>query len=97
MPGPNPAGAVLFGVAAPSSGSAWAVGTDTAGTLIEHWNGTGWTQVPSPGPARNPELAGVAALSSGPAWAVGDYIKGGKSVTLAERWNGTAWTIVPAR
>jgi hypothetical protein len=105
VPSPNPgglrAGDLLFGVAAPSPGSAWAVGTYFPGraerTLIEHWNGTAWTQTPSPSPARDPELGGVTALPSGRAWAVGDYIKGGRSLTLAEHWNGTVWAQTPSQ
>ena len=44
VPSPSPAGGAAFsGVAAVSSGSAWAVG-DIGGTktLIERWNGTAW-------------------------------------------------------
>src|SRR5262249_39639220 len=46
QPSPNPAGStqdnVLNGVAAASSGNAWAVGYDgfSSSTLIEHWDGT---------------------------------------------------------
>lgn len=47
---------LLAGVAATSASNAWAVGnTRAAGTgnktLILHWNGTAWTQVPRPAPA----------------------------------------------
>ena len=45
----------LFGVAAVSSNSVWAVGCgpcvdviEVSGTLIEHWDGTQWTISPSP-------------------------------------------------
>jgi hypothetical protein len=60
VPSPHPGGPslgnVLFAVAALSPRNAWAVGTyrnATTGilselTLIEHWNGRAWTQVPSP-------------------------------------------------
>jgi hypothetical protein len=101
------AGNALNGVAAVSDGSAWAVGTSyrhgrPARTLIEHWNGTGWTQVPSPSPARGGynTLASVAVLSATNAWAVGNdstgvTSSGAKYHPLIEHWNGTAWQVMP--
>jgi hypothetical protein len=42
----------LNAVAATSATDAWAVGNyssgSASGTLILHWNGSAWTQVPSP-------------------------------------------------
>jgi len=100
---PNPAGPTrdnqLWGVAAASSSSAWAVGHYFNGTknqtLIEHWNGTAWTQQASPNPAGSAHenaLVGVAATSPTNAWAVGHYFNGTKNQTLIEHWNGTVWT-----
>jgi hypothetical protein len=98
---PNPGGPSnennLGGVAVLSSCNAWAVGRYDNGTafqtLIEHWNGSSWTQAASPnpgGPSNDNELTGVAATSSTNAWAVGSSPdNGGK--TLIEHWNGTAW------
>jgi len=87
MPSPNPnqrlAGDGLFAVAASSAGNAWAVGTGV-GTLTEHWDGTSWTVVPTPGCC---ELYGISILPSGRAWAVGRT----NTDTLIIRWNGTAW------
>src|SRR5690242_2370859 len=66
----------FFGVAL-SSCQAWAVGDYVTGagdlrTLIERWNGTAWTRVPSPSPASAyNDLFGVAATSATNAWAVG--------------------------
>ena len=62
VPVPQPAGqqALLNAVDDLSPGNAWAVGTSFSGgvaatpggpTLIEHWNGTRWSIVPSPNPA----------------------------------------------
>ena len=73
---PAPA-AVSRGVAATSATSAWAVGqlldpsgTDT--TLIQHWDGTSWTVVPSPNTsAPDNILESVAVTSATDAWAVG--------------------------
>jgi hypothetical protein len=51
-PGTGPLNNELLGVSANSPSNAWAVGYYSVGpvnqTLIEHWNGTTWTQVFSP-------------------------------------------------
>jgi hypothetical protein len=100
---------LLSDVAATSATNAWAVGgaeeipSDnpphpfpiSAHTLIEHWNGRGWTVQASPNPDEPPnpgeppnetgsELVDVAATSSTNAWALGGPI---------EHWNGIAWTL----
>jgi hypothetical protein len=103
-PSPGSVSNTLYGVAATSSTNAWAVGQHadrtTGRTLIEHWNGTAWTQVPSPSPGGTrgfSVLNGVAATSSTNAWAVGDYAaRHSLFQTLIEHWNGTAWTQVPS-
>src|SRR5215467_6280677 len=82
--GPNPGGPAannyLHGVAATSASSAWAVGSyRKAGawhTLIEHWDGTRWRQVASPGKAAvtpgthlpTTALSAVTALSPSDIW-----------------------------
>jgi hypothetical protein len=111
VPSPNPGGSAIYiqlaSVAATSASNAWAVGqyyntaTRHYQMLIEHWNGTTWTQVPSPSPAsptRNNLLAGVAATSATDAWAVGKYHNHAarQDQTLIEHWNGTTWTQVPS-
>jgi len=111
VPSPSPGKDLnrLDGVAATSATNAWAVGyysqhsdpgtqTNTR-TLIEHWNGTAWTQVPSPNPVGGSNdnfLTAVAATSATNAWAVGDYTQGRSAQTLILHWNGTAWTQVPS-
>ena len=86
----------LLGVAATSAGSAWAVGyVGNSATLILHWNGTAWKQVPSPSP-RAAQLSGVAATSGSNAWAVGFIFNSTGYKTLIEHWNGTRWTKVPS-
>jgi len=92
---------VLNGVSADSATDAWAVGSyhTTAGvddTLIEQWNGTAWTQVPSPSPGTGNVLTAVSADSPTDAWAVGSYHTTSGYDTLILRWNGTAWTQVPS-
>jgi hypothetical protein len=96
-----PSGA-LYGVAATSATSAWAVGYRFNGTarqtLIERWNGTSWAVENSPDPGGNANdnwLFGVSALSAQNAWAVGFYSDGTLDHTLIEHWNGTSWTQVP--
>jgi hypothetical protein len=83
------------GVAATSASNAWAAGqTDTrtgSTTLIEHWDGTTWKQVPSPAPPAGGSLAGVAATSAANTWAVGS-----SRGALIEHWNGRTWTLVPS-
>jgi hypothetical protein len=108
VPSPNPAASLgdgLFAVAAASSRNVWAVGSysDLAAglTLIEHWNGHAWTQVPSPDPGGTSVSAGfsgVAAISSRSAWAVGSYFaaKVRHPKTLIAHWDGHAWTQVPS-
>jgi hypothetical protein len=103
VPSPNPGGSsngnFLFGVAAVSSASVWAVGGYVTGTafvhktLILHWNGTTWTQVPSPNPSSTSNLLnGVSVSSAADAWAVGKYDNSaGTAQTLTEHWNGTTW------
>jgi len=89
-------------VTALSPADVWAVGAGpgvpTGGfsahptSVIEHWNGTSWTVVPSPNP--NPQgnngLGAVAAVSSANVWAVGEQLQG----PFTEHWDGTSWSIV---
>lgn len=108
VPSPNPVNdtsSVLHAVSASSANDVWAVGTTHNGTfpgrtLIEHWNGTHWSIVPSPSPdSQFNELRGVAAISATNAWAVG-YRSGTQNETPIEtlilHWDGFAWTQVPS-
>lgn len=95
---------ILTGVAASSATDAWAVGYSGTNsgrrTLIEHWNGTQWSRVPSPSPGgkghHDSQLAGVAVVSATRAWAVGFYTTPTGQRTLILRWNGTSWSQVPS-
>jgi len=108
---PEPGGfggsTVLTGVAASSAKDAWAVGNsvlDATETLVLHWNGNGWVQVPSPSPAGTgstaaSQLQAVTAPSPTNAWAVGAASTGhspGPWTTVTEHWNGTTWATVPS-
>src|SRR5262249_355882 len=77
------------------SSDVWAVGFYYNGprqTLVEHWNGSTWSVVPSPNPDMDDDtLNGVTAISSSDVWAVGAAGTG----TLTEHWNGSVWSVVP--
>jgi hypothetical protein len=108
VPSPNRAGHthnVLHGVSGTSSSDVWAVGFSHDGTLpsrtlIQHWDGTQWTIVPSPSPQDQlNELRAVAAISADDAWAVG--FKSGSQTqepidTFVLHWDGSSWTQVPS-
>jgi hypothetical protein len=97
----NPAGPnqdnILSAVTIESARNAWAVGSYTTGTqtrsLIEHWNGGTWRQLPSPNPSSTEtQLTGVTATSAKNAWAVGFYVDGDTfAQTLILHWNGSTW------
>ena len=85
----------------PGTSHFWAVGhsTDVSTidhTLIEYWNGTAWTIVPSPdGSANGSDLLGVTAISANNAWTVGTFVdNSGNNESLIEHWNGHAWKVV---
>jgi hypothetical protein len=77
-------------MAATAATDAWAVGF-TGATLTVHWDGTAWTQVPSPNPTGKSLLNGVATTAAANAWAVGFTGDISKPTTLILHWNGTAW------
>jgi hypothetical protein len=67
-------------------------------TLIESWNGSAWSVVPSPntGPTLENNLFGVSCSDPSNCFAVGSSDKGRSTMTLIEAWNGSAWSIVPS-
>jgi hypothetical protein len=65
-------------------------------TLIESWDGTGWSIIPSPDQGTDASyLNGVSCTSSTFCVAVGGSL-GTVQTTLVEFWDGTAWSIVPS-
>jgi hypothetical protein len=93
----------LFGVSELSGGSTWAVGyflnaNFVDQTLVEHWNGTTWTVIPSPSPGGQGNiLYDVKALSDSDIWAVGVSLDANDNThPLIEHWNGTSWSVVSA-
>jgi hypothetical protein len=95
----------LVGVAARYWNDVWAVGGTNwfspVATVIWHFNGSYWAQVPSPSPDGGGYLNGVVATSRGNAWAVGLIAPGGDgvpasyTVPLIEHWNGKKWQVQP--
>ncbi|HVB22295.1 MAG TPA: S53 family peptidase [Ktedonobacteraceae bacterium] len=99
----NASSSQLLSVAAVSANDVWAVGySDIPNrgqlSLIEQWNGTSWSVVPSPNPSPNDDiLSSVAAVSANDIWAVGNYYDAnGNGLSLIEQWNGTSWSVVPS-
>lgn len=102
---PTPSGVlspVLSSVAAVSTNDVWAAGSYydsnyVTHTLIEQWNGTSWSIVPSPNVAgQNNGLNNIAVVSSKAIWAAGSIfdINTGVGKTLIEKWNGKKWKII---
>ena len=98
----NPTSAnVLQSVWGSASNDVWAVGyglrvkTPHKRTLIEHWDGSRWSAIPSPNATLADNiLNSVSGTSPNDVWAVGIYDAGGVWATLAEHWDGSTWTVV---
>ncbi len=93
----------LLGVSELPSGSTWAAGYYLNAnwvnqTLVEHYDGSQWTVIPSPSPGAGGNLFfGIAATSDSDVWAVGVQFDGNGVVhPLTEHWNGSSWSVVPA-
>jgi hypothetical protein len=100
----------LYSVAAISAFDVWAIGYDYDAsnrqfTLVEHWDGSKWSRVPSPSPGTATNcgtgysgnmLNGITAVSSIDVWAVGEICGYGNMKTLTEHWNGYKWQIIPS-
>jgi len=91
----------LNSVSAISPNDVWAVGYyfDFAQTpnhtLTMHWDGTAWTQVPSPNPVAGSYLEDVVALAPNNVWAAG-HATISTARTLIEHWDGMQWSVVPS-
>ena len=110
-PSPGNGENALLGVTGVASDDVWAVGFYVAAanqdrsqkTLVEHWEGTSWTVVPSPNLGGNNsqsvsnELRGVIAVSTNDVWAFGDSDAFGPEqlTNLVIHWDGTKWSLVP--
>ena len=59
-----------------------------------YWDGTSWTQVPSPNKVSGENvLLDVDARSATDVWAVGYYGTTAGHKTLILHWNGSAWAV----
>jgi len=91
---------ILNAVTAASKKDVWAVGDQQASngvfhTLIEHWDGKGWSLVPSPNPGTSGDhLWGVAQAGPDNVWAVGQRNGQHSDAPLVEHWDGAHWTVV---
>ena len=97
----------VLAVTCVSGSDCWAVGTALGGqqnnpvsTLIEHWNGSGWSAVasPTPGGVAGALLSAVNCPSASACWAVGlTTAADGEGLTaITEQWNGSTWSLVPS-
>ncbi len=106
----SPSMGILNGVLALAPNNVWAVGSfvqvknGPTLTLIEHYDGSEWSVVPSPnvGPnsmSQSNRLFGITAVSPTDIWAFGSYFAAngdGSQKTLLLHWDGTAWSIAPS-
>jgi hypothetical protein len=90
-------GLSLLSVSAQAPNNVWAVGiSDHSNTLIEHFDGTRWSVVPSPN-STSIHLQAVSAVSASNVWAVGYTVdpNTGLEQTVTEHWDGTSWSVIP--
>jgi hypothetical protein len=105
---PNPSQSFnsLTGVLAFSPTDVWVVGwynKATRGlryrTLVIHWDGSSWTQLPSPNVDDFSFLFGLTGTSPADLWAVGwseQRVQGVYNYSnLAMHWDGSTWQIMP--
>lgn len=99
-------GSSLSAVTAISPSDIWAVGqydssqSQSELPLTEHWDGTSWSVVPSPGVSGDffLQVNAVTATATNDVWAVGNFTTSqyGPWQTRIEHWNGTSWSVVPS-
>ena len=92
----------LYGVSCLTATSCTAVGANEISgfidqTLIERWNGSTWSIIPSPNEGASTNLlVSVSCTSSSICTAVGSYYVGNASFTLIEQSVGSTWSAVPS-
>ena len=94
---------ILTGVTCVGADDCWAVGYYYNAyllnyvTLIEHYDGSGWTVASSPNAPTlyDNYLYGVTCVSASDCWAVGEYYPAATGVrTLIEKYDGASWSLV---
>ncbi len=106
-PNPSPGGNGLQAVASLSPTNVWTIGFQVIGaskgsvvaqTLVEHYNGSSWSVIPSPNVGTgNNTLKAIAAVSANNIWAVGsDDASNGGQQTLILHYNGSKWNVFPS-
>jgi len=89
----------LAAITCTTATNCWAVGAYNGGsdaqTLIEHFNGAGWTIVSSPNTSTGQRnlLLSVTCAATTDCWSAGYYNNGTRDQTLIEHFNGTAWKV----
>ncbi len=102
-----PLGQELTSVTCTESSNCWAVGStmDASGnpsaSLVDHWDGSTWTTIPSLDPSTPANiLTAVSCIDPSDCWATGatDAASGQNTtpVPYIENWNGSAWTVEPS-
>ena len=104
------AGAVILGISvddvlALAPDDVWAVGyydhtlTANLRTAVWHWDGSGWSVIPSPS-IPSPfgfypsVLLSIDSAGAGVLFAVGEWRIGNTWFPLAMRWNGSSWSLL---
>jgi len=94
---------VLHSVAANSASDIWAVGhfvpdsnPNITQTLVNHFDGTAWSVVPSPNVGTLANAFYSVTVKSGKAFAVGYFLDDATFTprALIEAWDGTQWNVV---
>ncbi len=90
----------LNAVKAFASNDVWAVGykdsdprLGTSSTFVLHWDGTVWSEIPSPNADLSNNLWSIDGVASNDLWAVGQSAHDVNPYPLAAHWDGTSWTI----
>jgi hypothetical protein len=105
-PPPLSSSSYLYGVSCVSVAACTAVGSHENSSraqrvLVESWNGTSWSVVPTPNAGRIDSgnvLTGVSCVSATDCTAAGGYYNwaNNSEKTLVESWDGTSWSVVPS-
>ena len=88
----------MWGVKGRSPNDVWAVGEigyPNGKALALHWDGSTWSEIPTPSTPERSWVGGVACAGTQEAWAVGAQFIAGAQHGLILHWDGTSWTNMP--